>query len=159
MMTTRVKDVMTRTPYTIDPEAPIGTATAVMRDRGVRHLPVVDEAGKLVGMVSDRDVRDAVFAPAFAERLSQAARRRVRGLNETLDRLKVKDVMTWDAMTTEPDALLAQAAALMFEGQISSLPVVQKGKLVGIVTERDVLRALARTLPSVRGVDPDTYLW
>jgi CBS domain-containing protein len=158
-MTTRVKDVMTRKPYTIDPDAPIETASAVMRDRGVRHLPVVDDTGRLMGMISDRDVRDAVFAPAFAERLSALARRRLRTVAVTLETLKVKDVMTWDTMTTEPDTLLAQAAAVMFEGRVGSLAVVQKGQLVGIVTERDVLKALARTLPSVRGVDPDTYLW
>jgi acetoin utilization protein AcuB len=158
-MTTRVKDVMTRKPYTIDPDAPIETASAVMRDRGVRHLPVVDDTGRLMGMISDRDVRDAVFAPAFAERLSASARRRLRTVAVTLETLKVKDVMTWDTMTTEPDTLLAQAAAVMFEGRVGSLAVVQKGQLVGIVTERDVLKALARTLPSVRGVDPDTYLW
>lgn len=158
-MTTRVKDVMTRSPYTVDPEAPIETATAVMRDRGVRHLPVVSDAGKLVGMISDRDVRDAVFAPAFAERLSAVARRRLRGLTETVENLRVKDVMTWDAVTTEQDALLAQAAAVMFEGRFGSLPVMEKGKLVGIVTEHDVLKALARTLVPVRGIDPDTYLW
>ena len=158
-MVTRVKDVMTRAPYTIDPDAPIETATAVMRERGVRHLPVVDDTGKLTGMVSDRDVRDAVFAPAFAERLSASARRRLRSVAATLENLKVKDVMTWGGMTIEPDAMLVQAAAVMFEGRIGSLAVVQKGRLVGIVTERDVLRALALTLPSVRGVDPDTYLW
>lgn len=158
-MLTRVKDVMTRAPFTIDPEAPVETATAVMRERGVRHLPVVDDTGKLTGMVSDRDVRDAVFAPAFAERLPASARRRLRSVAATLESLKVKDVMTWGGMTIEPDTLLAQAAAVMFEGRIGSLAVVQKGRLVGIVTERDVLRALALTLPSVRGVDPDTYLW
>jgi acetoin utilization protein AcuB len=158
-MTTCVKDVMTRAPYTIDPEAPIETATAVMRERGVRHLPVVDDTGKLMGMISDRDVRDAVFAPAFAERLSASARRRLRTVAGTLESLRVKDVMSWGGMTTEPDALLAQAAAVMFEGRGGSLAVVQKRRLVGIVTERDVLRALALTLPSVRGVDPDTYLW
>jgi acetoin utilization protein AcuB len=158
-MTMRVKNVMTRTLCTIDPEAPIATVTAMMRDRGVRHLPVVTAAGELVGMVSDRDFRDAVFSPAFAERLSPVARRRLRGLSGTLENLKVKDVMTWDAVTTEPDALVAQAAALMFEGRFGSLPVMEKGKLVGIVTERDVLKALAQMLPPVRSIDLDTYLW
>ena len=62
-------------------------------------------------------------------------------------------------MTTDPEAPLAQAAAVMFEQRVGSLAVVKNGRLVGIVTERDVLRALALTLPSVRGVDPDTYLW
>ncbi len=154
-----VKDVMTRDPITIDPEAPVATAVAVMRDKGVRHLPVVDDAGQLGGMISDRDLRDAVFAPAIAEHLSQVARRRLRGLSERVENLRVKDLMTWDAVTIHPGASLAQAAAVMFEGRFGGLPVMDKGTLVGIVTERDVLRALAKTLPSVRGIDPDTYLW
>ena len=158
-MATRVKDVMTRQPYTVDPETPIATAIAVMRDRGVRHLPVVADAGELVGMLSDRDLRDAVFAPAFAEHLSLVSRRRLRGLSATLEELRVRDVMTWDAVTIGAEALLAQAAAVMFEGRFGSLPVMEEGKLAGIVTERDVLKALAQTLPSVRGIDPDTYLW
>jgi acetoin utilization protein AcuB len=158
-MAMRVKDVMTRDPITIDPEAPIATAVAMMREKGVRHLPVVDDTGRLAGMVSDRDLRDAVFAPAIAEHLSQVARRRLRGLSGAVENLRVKDLMTWDAVTTGPGASLAQAAATMFEGRFSSLPVVDKGTLVGIVTERDVLRALGQTVPSVRGIDPDTYLW
>lgn len=158
-MAKRVREVMSRDPITIDPEAPIATAIAVMRDKSVRHLPVVDDAGRLLGMISDRDLRDAVFAPAFAEHLSLVARRRLRGLSATLEGLRVKDVMTWDAVTTKPEASLAQAAAVMFEGRFGSLPVVEKDELVGIITERDVLRALAETLPSVRGIDPDTYLW
>lgn len=158
-MAKRVREVMSRDPITIDPEAPIATAIAVMRDKSVRHLPVVDDAGRLLGMISDRDLRDAVFAPAFAEHLSLVARRRLRGLSATLEALRVKDVMTWDAVTTKPEASLAQAAAVMFEGRFGSLPVVEKDELVGIITERDVLRALAQTLPSVRGIDPDTYLW
>lgn len=158
-MAKRVREVMSRDPITIDPEAPIATAIAVMRDKSVRHLPVVDDAGRLLGMISDRDLRDAVFAPAFAEHLSLVARRRLRGLTATLEGLRIKDVMTWDAVTTKPEASLAQAAAVMFEGRFGSLPVVEKDELVGIITERDVLRALAETLPSVRGIDPDTYLW
>ena len=158
-MAKRVREVMSKDPITIDPEAPIATAIAVMRDKGVRHLPVVDDARRLLGMISDRDLRDAMFAPAFAEHLSLVARRRLRGLSATLEGLRVKDVMTWDAVTTKPEASFAQAAAVMFEGRFGSLPVMEKDELVGIITERDVLRALAETLPSVRGIDPDTYLW
>ena len=158
-MATRVREVMTRNPLTIDPAAPVATAVAVMRDKSIHHLPVVDDAGRLQGMISDRDLRDAVFAPTFAEFLSQVARRRLRGVSQTLEGLRVRDVMTWDAVTTGPEALLAQAAAVMFEGRFGSLPVMDGGKLVGIVTERDVLRALAMTLAPVRGIDPDTYLW
>lgn len=158
-MTHAVRDVMTASPVTIDPEAPVGTALAVMTEREIRHLPVTDAQGRLVGMVSDRDLRCAAIAPAFAEHLSAAARRRLRGLDATLENLRVRDVMTWDVVTIDPEAPLAQAAAIMVEGRFGSLPVVDGGRLVGIVTERDALRALARTLPPVRGMDPDTFLW
>jgi CBS domain-containing protein len=154
-----VRDVMTPNPFTLDPEAPVGTALAVMTERGIRHLPVVDDAGRLRGMVTDRDLRCAALAPAFSEHLSAAARRRLRSAGTALENLRVRDVMTWDAVTIGPDAPLAQAAAIMVEGRFSGLPVVAEGRLVGIVTERDALRALAQTLPAVKGVDPDTFLW
>ncbi len=154
-----VKDAMTKNPITIDPDAPLGTAMATMTERQVRHLPVVDDAGRLVGVVTDRDLRNAAFAPALAEYLSRGAQRRLRGVTATFEELRVRDAMTWGVVTTSPEAPLAHAAAIMAEGRFGSLPVVEGGKLVGLVTERDVLKALATTLPAVRGLDPDTYLW
>jgi acetoin utilization protein AcuB len=150
---------MTRDPITIDPEAPIGTALTMMKERAVRHLPVIADDGRLVGVVTDRDLRTAAFAPGVAEYLSASGRRRLRGLGETLENLRVRDLMTWDAVTIGPTAPAAQAAALMLEGRFGCLPVVEQGCLVGIVTELDVLRVVAATLPAVRGADPDTFLW
>jgi len=144
---------------TIDPDAPVATAVAVMRERELRHLPVVDDRGRLVGVITDRDLRSALFAPAVAEYLSLVAQRRLRGIGQALEELRVRDMMTWDAVTIDPGAPVAQAAALMFEGRFGCLPVVEDGQLVGIVTERDVLKALAKTLAPVRGIDPDTFLW
>jgi acetoin utilization protein AcuB len=77
----------------------------------------------------------------------------------SFEELRVRDAMTGGVVTTSPEAPLAQAAAIMAEGRFGSLPVVEGGKLVGLVTERDVLKALATTLPAVRGLDPDTYFW
>jgi CBS domain-containing protein len=65
----QVRDVMTATPMTIDPEAPVETAVAVMRERGLRHLPVVNAEGRLIGIVTDRDLRNAMFGSALAEHL------------------------------------------------------------------------------------------
>jgi acetoin utilization protein AcuB len=154
----RVKDVMAKHPITIEPETPLRKATAVMMERGVRHLPVVDGGGQLIGMITDRDVRSALFAPMIHEYLSASGRRRLRAVDEALEGLRVKDVMTWGVVTIDAEAPIAHAAAVMFEGRFGSLAVVTKGTLVGIVTERDALKALAATLPSVRGIDPDTYL-
>jgi CBS domain-containing protein len=155
----QVRDVMTKAPLTIDPEASVATAVAVMRERALRHLPVVDDGGRLTGVVTDRDLRGAVFAPAFAEHLSSAARARLGGLTATLDSLRVRDVMSWGPVTIGPEAPVAQAAAVMITAGIGCLPVVEDGQLLGIVTERDVLKALATILPSVRGADPDNYFW
>lgn len=154
----KVKDVMTLDPLTIDPEAPLGTAMEIMRTKAVRHLPVVDETGRLVGIVTDRDLRQATFAPALAEQLSLTAQRRLRGLGEALENLRVKDAMTWTVVTTDPDATIARAAVLMFEGRVGSLPVVEAGKLVGILTERDVLRALMKEYP-VTSTEVEAFLW
>lgn len=138
----KVKDVMTKQPITIDPEAAVGTALDVMRTKHVRHLPVVDDAGTLVGIVTDRDLRHAALAPALDEYLSVRAHRRVREMSETLENLRVKDVMTWAVVTTGPEAPLTYGALIMFERRVGSLPVLEHGRLVGMLTERDVLRAL-----------------
>jgi CBS domain-containing protein len=74
-----VRDVMTKDPFTIDPEAPLATAIDMMRAKELRHLPVVDEAGQLVGIITDRDLRHAAFGPAVSEYLSARAQRRLRG--------------------------------------------------------------------------------
>ena len=154
----RVRDIMTPNPITIDPQAPVGTAVAVMRERRLRHLPVVDDRGHLVGIVTDRDLRSAMLGPAIAEYADTAERGRLRALAADLDDMRVSHVMTWDARTTEPEAPIAQAAAVMADARVGSLPVVEGSRLVGILTERDVLRALAATLPSIKGDDPDDYL-
>lgn len=156
-MAAKVKDLMTRDPITIDPEAPLGTAIDVMRTRQVRHLPVVDDEGQLVGIVTDRDLRQAMIAPALAEHLSLGARRRLRGLARTLQDLRVKDAMTWVVVTAHPEATTAHAALLMFEHRVGSLPVVKNGRLLGIVTERDLLRALEAEHPGLP--ETDSLLW
>jgi acetoin utilization protein AcuB len=153
-----VKDAMTKDPYAIDPEAPLGSAVDVMRTNNLRHLPVVDEAGQLMGIVTDRDLRHAALAPAIGEYLSASGQRRLRQLAETLDDLKVRDVMTWVVVTTHPDAPLGHAALIMSERRVGSLPVLDAGRLVGILTERDVLRVLSRE-GSVRHFDPEGFLW
>lgn len=130
-----VREVMTSDPVTIGPGTPLPDATRLMKQRGIRHLPVVDDAGRLLGVLTDRDIRHAAFVPALAEYLGWEARR--------LKAPRVRDVMTWSVVTTHPDATLVQAGLTMFQRRIGSLPVVDNGRLVGILTERDILAALA----------------
>jgi acetoin utilization protein AcuB len=153
-----VEEAMTSRPISIAPDAPVETAMAVMRERRVRHLPVVDDAGRLVGVLSDRDVRSVILAPAIDQFLAVETRRHLTEAAATLRDVPVSRIMTSRVITTTPHAPLAQAAAIMYERRIGCLPVVTGGRLIGIVTDRDVLRGLAATLPAIRGADPDTYL-
>lgn len=144
-MTLRVKDIMTPDPVTIEPEAPLAAAIARMRERQCRHLPVVDADGRLVGIVTDRDLRQASFA-------------RLRALREAEQDLQVQSVMTWALVTIHPAATIAHAARVMFERRVGSLPVVEDGRLVGILTERDLLRALMEEYPELEP-GPEAALW
>jgi acetoin utilization protein AcuB len=140
-----VRDLMTREPVTIGPETPIGSAFAVMREHEIRHLPVVEPDGRLIGIVTDRDLRQASLA-------------RCHALRDCDRDLTVQDVMSWAVITTRPDAAVAQAVAAMYERRMGSLPVVEHGRLVGILTERDLLRALMKESPA-RAADIEPFLW
>jgi acetoin utilization protein AcuB len=144
---TIVKGVMTENPLTASPDMPLRQAVGLMRERKIRHLPVVEDGGRLVGMLTDRDVRHAALVPALAEHLTWELRR--------LRSLRVRDVMTWSVVTTHPDATLTQAGLTMFQRRIGSLPVVEDGRLVGILTETDVLAALT----AGQEQDPDAFVW
>jgi acetoin utilization protein AcuB len=154
----KVKEVMSREPLTIGPEAPLGAAVDVMRMAKVRHLPVVDDTGGLMGIITDRDLRQAAFAPALAEHLSLHAQRRFQAIGQALENLRVRDFMTWAVFTTHPEATVAHAALIMFEKRVGSLPVVADGKLIGIVTERDLMGVLMKG-QAVSHYDPEGYLW
>lgn len=130
----KVSEVMTKDPLTVGPDTSLRVAKGLMRDKGIRHLPVVEETGRLLGVLTDRDVRHAAFVPALAEYLTWESRR--------LKAPRVRDVMTWSVVTTHPDATLAQAGLSMFQRRIGSLPVVDNGRLVGILTDTDLLRAM-----------------
>jgi CBS domain-containing protein len=112
-------------------------ADGIMCMGRIRHLPVVDEARKVVGVVSQRDLlrRALGAALAFGTREPQKLMRS----------LEVRDVMSEPAVIIDPAAAVQDAARTMFEKKIGCLPVVEQGKLVGILTETDVLRyAMAR---------------
>jgi len=145
----KVGDVMTKHPAVVGLDTPVKEAVDLMRSKVVRHLPVVDEAGHVLGMLTDRDLRHAAFVPALAEHTGWEPRR--------VKAPRVRDVMTWSVVTTHADTPLVQAALTMFQRRIGSLPVVADGRLVGILTERDVLDGLKKG----HGIEPDAefFLW
>jgi CBS domain-containing protein len=142
-----VRDLMRAPVATVAPETPAREAVRLLRARRIRHLPVVDQNGRLVGIVTDRDLRQAVFHPAVQARLGSTG--------EAVGDLPVRELMTGAVVTVAPWADLREAARLMHERKIGALPVVEDGRLVGILTETDVLRVLEAALRRlVRRVQP-----
>jgi acetoin utilization protein AcuB len=123
---------------TIHSDALVRGATEMMRTRRLRHLPVVDREGRLVGIVTDRDLRQVIFDPSIRSQAGVAA--------DILGRLTVRDVMTWGVITARPDTALAEAARRMHEQKIGALPVVEGERVVGIITESDILKAFLDVL-------------
>lgn len=139
-----VRDWMQQPVLTIDAGARVDDAVRLMRERGVRHLPVLDADERLVGIATDRDLRQVLFDVALggADDAGEGGARPVR------------EVMTWGVVTVTPATELREAVAVMRERRLGALPVVDAaGRVVGILTERDLLRAL-QTLLRERVVHP-----
>ena len=128
-----MREKIQRNPVTIGPEASFYEARNLIHEKGVRHLPVVDKNNVLVGIVTDRDIREA--APSDATLLS------VQELNYLLGKLKVSSFMTPKdkLITISPDTIIEEAVQLMHDHKIGCLPVLEGGKLYGLFTETDAL--------------------
>jgi acetoin utilization protein AcuB len=131
-----MREKINRNPITIGPESSFYEARALIHDKGIRHLPVVDKNGRLLGIVTDRDIREA--APSDATLLS------VQELHYLLGKLKVSSIMTpkEKLITITPDTLIEEAVQLMHDHKIGCLPVVEGEKLYGLFTETDALAHL-----------------
>jgi CBS domain-containing protein len=125
---------MTRDVRSLGRNDRLSLADEVMGLERFRHMPVVDEEGTLVGIVSQRDL----FRGALARALGYGQHAQDRLIAQLL----VKEVMTNDPVSVAPDASVDQAAQSMLEHKVGCLPVVEDGRLVGILTESDLLRHL-----------------
>lgn len=132
-----VADIMKSNPVTVTPRNAIRTAINLMREGGYRRLPVVDR-GRLVGIITDRDLRRAANSP-FVVREQWYD-------NFILDHIEVGSCMTPNPLTIEPTVPIADAARIMRNHKIGGLPVVADGQLVGIITETDLLDFLIELL-------------
>lgn len=126
-----VKDRMSTPIITIEPSMPIMDALDLMRSKGIRRTPVVKN-GKLVGIVSDKDLLNA--APSDATSLS------VWELNYLIAKITVGEIMTRKVITVTEDTPIEEAAYLMAVNKIGGLPVMSDGYLVGLITETDLFR-------------------
>jgi acetoin utilization protein AcuB len=130
-----VKEVMTPHPVTIAPGMPITKAQRLMKEDNIRHLPVVHEDKGLVGLIT----RDALNR-ALPSELSSLT---IWEINYQLAKIKVREVMVKKIFTATEDLTVEEAARIMIERKIGSLPVMRGNTLVGIVTDIDLLGALS----------------
>lgn len=127
-----VGDRMTKHPLTIGEEESVSEAHRYMEEQHIRHLPVIDKFGRMVGIVAEEDLLKA--EPSSATTLSMWE------IHSLLTKVKVKSVMVRDVITTTEDTPIEEAAHLMLEHKIGSLPVMRGDQLVGIITESDMFR-------------------
>ena len=130
----KVREIMTTDVATIGRNDELTIADDIMKMKRLRHLPVLED-GRLVGLLTQRDLLHAALSTAlnFGEKAQK----------EFLKRVVVKEVMTEEVLTIDPDADVKEAARLMIEHKIGCLPVVEDGTLVGLVTETGLLRIVA----------------
>lgn len=151
-MMLKVKDIYTKGAITVSPKAPIAEARRLMEEHKIRRLPVV-EGDRVVGIVTQLDLLRA--APSVATSLS------IWEINYLLDKVRVEEIMTRDVVTVTPETDVAKVATVMKDRKIGGLPVVQDGRIVGVITESDIFRALVRLLqeegegPAMAGVQAE----
>lgn len=131
---------MTRKVITIDREASIFDAQELMAENQIRHLPVVDAENRLIGIVTDRDIRSALPYRAFKASVSDKEK-------EKLSTLKVDDVMSKNPFVISPTDTIQDALLRIQDSRVGALPVVDgENKLRGIISVRDLLRAFINVL-------------
>lgn len=133
-----VQELMTKNPLTTTPDTSVPDALALMRQKKVRRLPVLDKTGKLVGIVSDQDLLYASPSPATSLSVFE--------INSLIAKITVAHVMTKKVVTITEDLPVEEAARIMADKKIGGLPVMKGTKLAGIVTETDLFRALLQLL-------------
>ena len=129
-----VQDWMTETPVTISSEATLAEAYNLMLEREVRRLPVVDR--ELIGIITFGDILRQV--PVAGEEADTASRL-------LLTEKRVRDAMAYDPVTINPSATIQEAAERMLEYQVSGLPVIRNGAVIGIITESDIFRLVVES--------------
>ncbi len=133
---------MMRNPVVLDEEDSMKMAMDTLKDREIRHLPVLKGGNRLVGILTETDIKQA--SPSSATTLE------IREVYYLLDKIKVKQIMTKRPYTISPAAPIEEAAMVMRDKKIGCLPVMEEGRLVGILTETDILDAFIESM-GVRG--------
>jgi CBS domain-containing protein len=126
----KVRDIMVKEVATLDVNDELSLANDIMRLGRIRHLPVVDST-RLVGIVSERDL--------FRSSLAQALGYGTQDTRDLMKTVRLKDIMVTGVITIPPDTEVCEATKIMIDEKIGCLPVVEDNRLVGLITETDIL--------------------
>jgi acetoin utilization protein AcuB len=124
---------MTKKVFTVTPDDYLSDAIRIMKEQDIKHLPVVKNE-KLKGIISDRDIKE--YSPSKATSLD------IYELHYLLAKTKIKEIMQAPVITTTPDAPVEEAAMTLLDKTIGCLPVLDNNRLVGIISDKDIYRAL-----------------
>lgn len=127
-----VEEIMRTEVITLKKNDTIETALKILLENHIRHIPIVDDGNHIIGIISDRDIRDA--SPSILDSENK----------NKLDTLKnpIEKIMTKDVITVHPLDFVEEVSAIFYEKEIGCLPVTKEGKLIGILTEKDMLYSL-----------------
>jgi len=134
---TKVNEIMTKKPYFVEEDESVGAVLSLFREHGISHAPVLKD-GKLTGIVSVENVIESVFQPRQRQTVGDISGKKAPVLS-----IPVKGIMTKSVITVQPETKLKVAVEKMQESNITSLVVLNKGRLTGIITKRDILEPLA----------------
>jgi acetoin utilization protein AcuB len=134
----KVRERMTTELITVNAGQPLRRVWELVEEKMLRRFPVLKD-GRLIGIITDRDLRNATASSAVLTEKKHH--------DFLLDSIKVESVMTADPQTVSPDDDIKKAAGLVLELKVGGLPVVEEGRLVGIITETDMIKALIELLP------------
>jgi acetoin utilization protein AcuB len=137
-----VKDRMTPNPICGRPEMPVTEAQALMRENKIRHLPIVDEEGKLAGLITQRSLLRAL--PSDVSNFSRFE------ISYVLAKIKARDVMVKDVLTIDENTAIEEAARIMADERVGCLPVMRDGDLGGIITDNDLFTIMVDLLGARR---------
>lgn len=141
-----VKEIMTTSVRSAKPEDMIRDVAEVMCFNKISGMPVLDEAGKVLGVISEKDILHGMF-PKFHEIMESAGRPDFEAMERdytSIVNMRVRDLMSARVYTVGPDMPVLKAASIMFTNRIRRIPVSEDGKLVGIVSVGDVHKAIFR---------------
>jgi len=134
---TKVNEIMTKKPYFVEEDESVGAVLSLFREHGISHAPVLKD-GKLTGIVSVENIIESVFQPRQRQTVGD-----ISGTKTPVLSIPVKGIMTKSVITVQPETKLKVAVEKMQESNITSLVVLNKGRLTGIITKRDILEPLA----------------